>query len=260
MDQANITAAQQYIYETDKTSFVLLGSSLTTVLKDTPLKNLFYNLSFNAGSALTGLEIISRSDKTPHIIFIETNMIINLKNHAFINRLFSPFIWKLRGFFPILQGQYQPVNVFLSAIKNRFGASKIKKKTLKTDSAVFKKILALKKEQFSIRPTISLVKPTMVELKRLITLLERRGSKIVFFEMPVHAELAASKRALFIQKIFRQYFPKKDYPWITIADHNAYQTIDGIHLNYSSYIKFADFFIKRASSFFPFPAPLNQLQ
>src|ERR1051325_3608686 len=71
--QQNTIKAQEYLYERQGTPVVILGTSLSARISQDLIKDSVYNLSLMSGSILTGLEILKKCPRKPHLLLIESN-------------------------------------------------------------------------------------------------------------------------------------------------------------------------------------------
>lgn len=231
--QRNYSTAQDFIYG-DKTSNIIVGSSLSARLSKSVLPSNYYNLAFSGGSTLTGLELIKQTGYIPKHIFIESNFIFRNKSITMLNDLFYPIWWKIKRYIPSLKEKYQPLNVMYSKnICDTKSNIKLKKKTTWNKPKDLEKIINSKKFKFMMKQNKNKLKKKLTykyqlkDLQRLITYFETKGTRIIFFEMPIEKSLANASKSVQRRNILQETFTND---WLPLPTYNKYFTSDGHHL------------------------------
>jgi hypothetical protein len=229
----NYSIAERYIYTKANHRAVIVGSSMSNRLLKEQFDEDVYNLSFGGGSVLTGLALIKESHRIPDSIFIESNIAYKEIDDAMIENLFVPILWKIRSNILSLQYTYQPINIILSKIKSRYE----KKGFTGSDSIPNDKILK-SNLKIHLRDNSHANKlagnKELVYLKELVTYFKKMGTKVVFFEMPVHPELLSSRKYVELRSILQTSFPDSKFYWAENAVAGNYLTSDGVHLLHKS--------------------------
>lgn len=203
---------------------VFVGSSLTQRLDFDGESNCVYNLSLQGDSALTGLSVIANSVENPRQVFIEINVPQNGVNQDLINRGTA----LLPHLLPIFHVENMPINLalsFLHHIKNE-------KPVNVSNDTVNLNALALQVRSYKELLPPENLSQNMGEFRRLVRDIESKGSKIVFFEMPVHPELENSPRAIQIRNAFKNLF--QNYRLLSFQELSNPITVitaDGLHLH-----------------------------
>jgi len=199
----NRLRAEKYIYDNKNDELLIAGSSLSRrlVLKQFPAET--FNLSMTGRSALDSLAIIVRSGATPKYVFLETNFINRPLGTKFIEALFNPVMKDIKYYLPALREKGRPSVVFSSILKrlrdNRLRAKEnrssikqsFKKVVLKNDNdsdGIKVKNIAVEREivKQMKKPNLN---QSLVTLDKYLELLSQRGSKIIFFEMPIYKDI-----------------------------------------------------------------------
>lgn len=230
--QDNINKAQRFIYNTDTSLSVIVGSSLSNRLIMDSLQG-FYNLSLQGQNIYDGLAIILKKHQVPKKIYLEMNIILGVENRNFTGSLFSPIQYNIRKIFPSLRDEYQPVGQFSKIVMNSIDKIHPGSKLLKSPPVsenVFKQLMELKIREYSQIPDDATIQERKAILKKYVQSLENEGAKVVFFEMPVNEELVNLPRACIVRKIFFETFPEEKYRYIPVPDCKNYKTRDGEHL------------------------------
>lgn len=235
--QKNVKQAQEFIYNSNAKK-VIVGSSMAERMGVYSFPNDYYNLSFSGGSALTGLEIIKRSNTIPINIYIEVNTIFKYKDEEMIDSLFYPVWWRIKKIIPAFQEKNQPLNVFLSPLKNRFNRSHEQRLTEKRNEKIFD--AQIKRRVELDAQGIKGYENELISLKKLTEYFESMGARVYFFEMPIAIELANLKRSQQQRKIIKQNFSST---WLEFPDSHQYETTDGVHLTYKSAYDFGRLFV-----------------
>ena len=238
--QNNFVVSQRFIYRYSNIPKIIIGSSLSARIDKDVLPADVYNLAFSGGSVLTGLELLVKSRATPKIILIETNVILNDKDEEMINRLFAPIIWKIKKIIPSLQVEYQPLNIILSFLYKTGKSTKSEQLKRKIDQKTYTRMLALYKKKYSKIPEAGMIKKNISDVKRLVSIMIQRGTRVIFFEMPIASQLSDSKLSRFVRKTLKSNFNGQKYTFIKSQDLAKYRTTDGIHLTYKSMLLYAN--------------------
>lgn len=240
--QGNIVAAQEFIYN-EKAPNIIVGSSMAARMKKEFLPSDYLNLSFGGGSALTGLEILKKSGFIPKTIFVENNVIFRNKDKKMIDSLFYPILWKIKNYLPSLQEKYQPLNIIVSYIKGAVGKSHDEYMNETVDQKIFR--MSLERQVISYNNQLSMYEKELVELLELIDFFEKKGVKVIFFEVPIYDELSNSIRAIQQRTIIKENFSNK---WLENPNNLDYETTDGIHMTYKSAFEYSKYFIQMAKA------------
>ena len=237
--QANIIFAQDFIYRHPKPSRVIVGSSMATRMKFDKEDNV-YNLAFGGGGPLTGLEIIRKSGYVPEAIFIESNIFTMPADRKFLDALFVPVLFELRGKIIALQEKYQILNLAGTFIYSFAGRSQGEKLHRKVDKKLLDRLVknALKNaDKVMIGEKDLLLKQWHKEMSYF----QKKGTKIVFFEMPNDPRLAQTPGREQVRTLIRKEF--LSVPYIKENNtNNHFKTGDGIHLTLKSAIAFSRHF------------------
>jgi hypothetical protein len=170
----------------------------------------------------------------PRTLYVETNALGRDFNEYFDNQVLNP----MRRWMISLRFAARPLILAQNYLRSRLGqawqtvignstASGENPATipLKEDA---KLLSALKREKQS--PLSSEAQSRLIaRLRTDITLLERRGVKVIFFEMPIHSELCDAPIQVSIRDLLHAEFRTR--PYIHITDCGTVATTDGIHLS-----------------------------
>jgi hypothetical protein len=253
--EQNVIRGETFVYATQQPRVVVVGSSIANRLKDLPRD--WFNLSFNGGSAFTGLEIIARSGKSPKVVLIETNMLLLPADEQQLRQLFTPGVYQARRRLAFLAETNKPHLVAQRALIERDektasparpapGASSPAEPT-EPDAAE----TALSREQYeslSVRRAGELADAIdaktldriVRDLKHHVANLEKRGIEVVFFEMPEHAPFADAPRPTSVRHKLKEAFPEDRYAWVPDSDRATYRTTDFVHLTAAGSKRYAD--------------------
>jgi hypothetical protein len=245
---ANLISAQNFIYNLDggevKQDTVIIGSSISRKLANDVLGKNYYNLAFNAWSSYDGLELVRLTKKKPLCLLIETNIVGNQSLQQDIVGSLAPITYYSSKAFKSFQLQYQPVGLFVGAVKEQLKAKiEAMRKLKRQDTALYNYNLKLEiqKENIVI-PDSDMVK-RFINLKNLVQGFEKQNIEIVFFEVPFDSALTNSAMLQQNRKYFEEYFPKSKYKYVPLPAVNNYVYSDGIHLSresapaYTQYLK-----------------------
>lgn len=260
--QDNQILAQNFLYSsTDSIQNVILGSSISFRLK-TELLPKTKNLGYGGLGIFDGFKTLEAKNFYPKVLFIEMNFIDREANIEFISSIENPLMNMLRKYFPAFRDGKQP----MSFIAFPYG-QKLSLYTLYIlQSAIYeihpdnpnindsenKDLMEseiLPQQILYYTNNINNIEKSITKLKEYISIYEKNGTKIVFFEMPVQYQLADLPRSTMIRSFFYKTFPKDQYLYFDCPDMKEYKTTDGIHLDgfysekYTKY--FLDMMIKK---------------
>lgn len=230
--QSNQYCIEKYLRDSKvnpvRHKIVFVGSSLTSRLDLTEEFGCVYNLSLNGGSALTGLSVITHSTARPRLVFVEINVPERGVDQDLIAKS-SEFLPQVSAVFHVGN---MPVNLATSFLYS-FIYSLHKSKPFRdvNEFARLKGIAERSKNDISPLPTDTL-KSNIAEFSRLVKDIESKGTKVVFFEMPIHPDLELYPRAVQIRNAFKSSFPNYSLLSFTeLAEGSTVKTTDGMHLS-----------------------------
>ena len=248
----NLILAQDYLYNTtglhDKR--VILGTSLSQRIVLPLLPDNFYNLAFGGQGVFDGLDIVNHIQEKPGVVFIEMNNILKPEGELFTESLFGPFTYNLKKYFPFLQDKNKPVGVLRGLSRPRQEADvdlDIKEDTPENSTA-YNAALEQQKNTYNLKPKKKELDLAFQRMRDAVEQLEKEGSTVVFFEMPVHRELCATQRVQTIRQRFFKEFPRDKYLYIKQPNCNNYRTTDGIHLTKASGNRYSIYFKNRVDA------------
>ncbi len=231
--QRNMIKADQYIYSHHDYNAVILGSSLAYRIPTDSLPG-FYNLALSGMSIYDGGAVLLSRKTLPKTVFIEINIIQRPKSESFSDEFESPVYSFIKRIFPALRTENQPVIL----IKKGINELKTKKhivlkrnnkatpRNIYMPDRLFKPLLAIQVKEYSNRDTV-LTNQSIELLNALVKDIEARGSKVVFFEMPVNPIIQQSPKATLIRAMVAKNFP---YHQFIAAPPTQFKTRDGLHL------------------------------
>lgn len=212
---------------------VLVGSSLTFRLKEelfaTPRLR---NLALAGGSPVTGLEIVANQSQLPKTILVETNILFRAADTALVER-YS----RSSSAAPVF---LRPIRTAVAAYENWNHAPR----THAQVSAALGRLLAEPPSEFDNRlyveralqqenaadPAVA-VQMNAKRIEELIPKLERRGARVLLFELPLSAQLKESRSARITREIVRARF-QDPLRWLRFDfARSELRWADGVHLD-----------------------------
>ena len=242
--QDNILKAQQAFYAEDM-NMAIVGTSLANRIIRDSIPNI-QSLAFVGCSVEDGLQILRNRRKVPKYVFVEINLILRGGRKELVNGTINGIIPRIKEWIPSLREQYEPVCILASTI---IGTSKI---NTQAGMAVIDKdrlnsqVESILKDDKPVEEDI--VKKRMNDIKSLISELEAKGTKFVFFEMPINYKLTHLKSLDQIRKVVRKTFPEDTYIYLP-SDTSKYMTTDGQHLDFEGQKKYTQFFRKATEKY-----------
>lgn len=247
--QINTIIADRYIYSKDNYKAVILGSSLAARIVTDSLTG-FYNLAFSGLSVYDGGAVLLSKKVLPPTVFIEVNALQKPKSDDFTLEFESGAYSYFKSILPALRTENQPVFLVKKGLDNLKEDPKAtvnttgKKRVLKNSylpQNMFKSLLDVQIRSYSKLDTTAMEK-SIVNLKELISNIKSRGSRVVFFEMPVNPVIQRSPKAKLIREAVMKNFPNTHFTYIALPPQ-TFKTRDGLHMaqkeaaDYTSYFK-----------------------
>ncbi len=177
----NYSISEKFIYSNNRFDTIVVGSSLTGIFSEDAFGDDVFNLSFVGGSVLTGLDIVKNKNVMPKTIYIETNIVERSLKKEMVKRLFTPIVWKIKKYLLSTRYTFQPINIFLTHIKNKLRNNN----NYKTHAAIIKKkfnIGLMKNIEKTENIDILVENDNFNLLKDLVTYFKQKGVKIVFLK------------------------------------------------------------------------------
>jgi hypothetical protein len=245
-EKVNIVRAQTFVSANLDGRDVYLGSSLTNSLNEAMLPRPFDILSLIGGGPLTGLMMLEESRQRPRRVFIETNYLLTrLPDTKLLDRLFAfpggmlrrkipafrlvniPTIFFLTKFFA------EPLRPELSDAAWNERRQQLLAEPVGDDKTVIdpERVRKMKESygpEFGLQAAQS--GPLLEILQRTAHSLEARGVELIFYHMPMDADVMGIEAYQTKQNILAEHFPHDRYHWIQPALNVPYQTADGFHL------------------------------
>lgn len=243
--QRNVVKAEEFIYEaSNHCDTLVVGSSMSERLQTERLTPHCYNLSFSGLSALDGLTLIHSSGHVPKVLFVEINSIArevpSSLNLATVN---DPTERRLKRLLPFLRQKYQPVGVLKALLRDwQNGSSNVvaPESSFRLDTALQQKMVRQLHGSLSQPLSIEATTRSFRQAKVLLSQLQRQGTTIVLFEMPINSQLENLEAPQTIRQYADRYFPAPEYQHIALPT-DAFRTSDGVHLLYDESVRYTDY-------------------
>jgi hypothetical protein len=234
---------------------VLVGSSLTFRLKEeyftTPRLR---NLALAGGSPVTGLELVASRPRLPKVILVEANVLSRSTDAALVAKYSESD--NARPLF------FRPIRTALAAYENRLHAplnhaqvSSSLHQLLERPPSDFDNRIYLDRalQQWNEEDPTAAVQMNVARIRQLIPAIERRGARVLLFELPCSAELEGSRSAKVTRDIVHAAFPDPAR-WLHIEYARAeLRWADGVHLDERSAVIVTQSLDKALSSLPGFP-------
>jgi hypothetical protein len=253
--QGNLIKAEEYIYvKGDSCKKVIIGTSQSNRLIMDSLPG-FVSLSFPGESIFDGLNIVSRQGHSPKEVFIEMNQLMRGEDKGFLGSLFSPYLYWKRKWVPALRDGKQPFALAGKSIAFIFkGSAKIKNLHITDDrsenldqskqAGLFQMMLGIQEANYSKPPDPKILNQNLNLLGDYVDVLQKKGSQVIFFEMPVNQRLCNLALAKETREGFYKRFPKVQYLYIPQPECSEYKTTDGVHVSQEDAAKYSSYFRK----------------
>lgn len=237
--QDNVMKAQQFLYA-GKTDTVMVGTSLSgRIIRDSiPFVK---SVSFGGCSVEDGLKIILSKKDVPKLVLLETNLLLIDGNPELVSRITNGVIPKIRHWIPSLREQYEPISLFASLMMNSTGINP-QAGMAKVDMNLLNESINRHIAEDRLMPE-EWIKRRGETIKALIAGLESKGTRFVFFEMPVNERLLHLKKNDQMRAFVKKEFPTSKYLYLP-SDTFKYLTTDGEHLDFEGQQRFSHYFRK----------------
>lgn len=248
--QMNTVKEENYMY-TDSlmNADVILGTSMSAKIRVDMLPKNLYSLALGGQSVLDGINLVENAGGHPKYVFIEQNSILSPERPGLIKYLFNAPNYYRKKYLPFMRDNYQPAGQLYKAVLAP-GYSGIHAFTRHifnpTLNAIHKgRLNTVSRDEFYAEAKMrrakidtELVQQSFANLKVRVKELEKTGAKVCFFAMPNDKDVYTSPVAEYIRKVFADYFPQSVYTWLPESDLSQYHTIDQIHLDDTSAVKY----------------------
>jgi hypothetical protein len=206
-DDRRFPALSRYALEPTP-DIALVGSSMTARLYEGYFKTRLRNISTSGGSPLTGLAILASYTSLPRIVLVETNMMSRTaepelvekfgKNDAAALQWFRPYRAAISFVYYWLKYKSDDV----AGLENSAPANYDISSSLHQAEAEY------------ARPvTDEAMAENTQAMKRLVSILESRGCKVYFYELPYPENLGNSHFAVTARALMHDAFPApKQWP------------------------------------------------
>ncbi len=222
-DQLNRHVIEKFSHDASHAKVVLVGSSMTARLGSAVESDCAYNLALGGEAASTGLTVLADLNASPALVLVEINVPERRPNE----RLVEQSTRVLARLLPALATENMPVNMLFSFMSQYKPAPTGQA----VDDFVLAKALAVQRTVYAHEIPAPQLVTNMEMLKRQVRRLEDMGTRVVFFELPVHPDLEDMPRARQIRGAFAAAFPaRRLIGSADLASKVHIRTIDGVHL------------------------------
>ena len=211
---------------------VLVGSSITFRLKEEYFATqALRNLALAGGSPVTGLEIVANQPRLPGLVLVETNVLARSIDAALVES------YSRGNAEPLF---FRPVRAAVAAYEQRLhappthdqAALNLRRLVEQPPSNFDNRIYADRAlHQFEAENPADPVRASAKRIEELIGKIERRGARVLLFELPYSEAIEGSQSATITRQIIRGQFPDP-HRWLRIdVDRNELRWADGVHLD-----------------------------
>lgn len=238
--QDNMVKAQHFLYDEDADT-AMIGTSLSARILPDSIPSV-RSVAFGGCAVEDGLRLILSKPKVPHCVLVETNLFLRNGNDELVEKMTKGIIPQVKRWIPSLRESNEPICLLsglmikAAGINPQAAAMTVNMEQLKES---IKRHLADDKSlsETELAQRMETIKPLLIQL-------EQKGTKLIFFEMPIHQELYHLKELEQTRQAVRKAFPKTRYAYLP-NDTTTYLTTDGLHLDYEGQQRYSHF-IKQA--------------
>lgn len=243
--QRNVVKAEEFIYEnSSRCDTLIVGSSMSERLHSERLTPHCYNLSFSGLSSLDGLYLIQAAGHAPKVLFVEINSIARQSPSSLdLTTVTDPNSRTLKQWLPFLRQKYQPVGVVKALLRNwQQGSSDLiaPETASRLDTALQQKMVHQLHGAMSMPLSVAATDSSFKKAYAFLRQLQRRGTTVILFEMPINAQLENLLAPRTIRDYANRYFPAPQYQHIVLPA-DSFRTSDGIHLLYDESLYYTNY-------------------
>jgi hypothetical protein len=247
--QENIIKAEHYLFSDSIQKNVIIGSSLSCRLIMDSLPE-FYNLSFKGKGIFDGLNVIQQKEVIPETVFIEMNIPLRNADKELLSSLNNPFLRTGKRLLLSLREDKQPLAAIGHLVNGKvvLPAVKLMKANMnegpggKANQGLFNQLLKAQIENYNKVPKQKELEEAFIKLQSNVRILQEKGVRVVFFEVPVNKQLCSLPLAEIIRKEFLKRFPNNKYDYVPVPDCGYYKTSDGVHLTPDEAARYTAYF------------------
>ena len=274
INQDNVIRMQEFIYtRAGECPTVILGSSLAAKLRPQVLPPNVCNLALCGQSVFEGFELLRHTRRIPKLILLEINILDRAPDPQTIEALFNPALHPLRRWYPGLQARHQPLNEALAAGLAALAwlkpaaAARIQLKlgvggpapgaALPADDPTFRPasaaVVAAAHAKYDQLPEQPVFGRNLALLRQYVRYFTARGTRIVFFEMPVDEYASKGAKMHYIRQLLVAVYPANQLLYLPRPDCTIYHTTDGMHLTDPSAWRYSAVLAREISTLLPGP-------
>jgi hypothetical protein len=212
---------------------VLVGSSLTFRLKEeyfaTPRLR---NLALAGGSPVTGLEIVENQPRLPRLVLVEANVLSRPVDAALVEK-YSRNGDAEPTFFRPIRTAVAVYESWLHAPLNHTQVSLTLDRLLNQPPSDFDSRIYADRalQQSNADESAVAIRANVTRIEQLIEAIERRGARVLLFELPYSEPLEGARSTKITREIVHAKFPDPDR-WLRIDfTRSDLRWADGIHLD-----------------------------
>lgn len=238
--QDNMVKAQHFLYDEDADT-AMIGTSLSARILPDSIPSV-RSVAFGGCAVEDGLRLILSKPKVPHCVLVETNLFLRNGNEELVEKMTKGIIPQVKRWIPSLRESNEPI-CLLSGLMIKAAGINPQAAAMTVDMEQLKESI---KRHLADDKSLSETElaQRMETIKPLLIQLEQKGTKLIFFEMPIHQELYHLKELEQTRQAVRKAFPKTRYAYLP-NDTTTYLTTDGLHLDYEGQQRYSHF-IKQA--------------
>ncbi len=234
--QDNMVKAQQFLYDEDADT-AMIGTSLSARILPDSIPSV-RSVAFGGCAVEDGLRLILSKPKAPHCVLVETNLFLRNGNDELVEKMTKGIIPQVKRWIPSLRESNEPI-CLLSGLMIKAAGINPQAAAMTVDMEQLKESI---KRHLADDKSLSDTElaQRMETIKPLLIQLEQKGTKLIFFEMPIHQELYHLKELEQTRQAVRKAFPKTRYAYLP-NDTTTYLTTDGLHLDYEGQQRYSHF-------------------
>lgn len=253
--QQNVMQAEQYLYDIEPPSTIIVGSSIGARVKKLPEG--WFNLCLSGGNPILGLEIILVRGERVDVVLVETNILTRKVDEQLLDRLLSEPGHSIRRELASLRETHrpahQPFRIVFAAMeaykrgKNpKYAEQRERAESLEplnkllnrkdrppVGEAAHARLVRDRLAFLATPMTPEQVARTRDRIDRLRSACERlraQGTRVVFFNCPEYPGAFKQARKTQMMQLLHEELPPSEWTYIAMPDADDFVTTDGMHL------------------------------
>lgn len=258
-ERAPIDWTQNFLLSPDKPARIVAGSSYADRLTPHNSDPDTLMININGGSAFDALAMLDKikdTEYTPSLMAIEINRLTVIEPKDWLVEMLAEPSYSAWNSVPMLREKNRPMSIAgwpIHVLMNKLYLTGMERlgppgsaaniDVLEPDPKLLEMNIEDQKKYLEDPVDDEKLAAIVYKLEKAVSKLQKNGCQVVFFHMPIHAELNFLDGPRSVFKAIRQAFPEDRYDWVPEVDPGDYIFTDAVHMDSPSasrYMKFLE--------------------